>query len=297
MEEWFILALYAAAFATFSTILDKKILYKEHALEYVTTWAIATFFLSAPFFIFKINFNFEIYIWGILILVSIINTAGLIYLAKAFRHLKISVASPLMGFEPVFVVLLSFLFLKEQISSTQGWGLMLIMAGGYLLELKKDKFSLIQPIKDAINSKYIHYGLLSIVFYSFSSVISRFIINTENSSGLNIYTYHVIVRFFVAFFLLILLSVFYDGIQGVKNGIKKMGWLLLPASFLSVAHGLLTLKAFSIPSANAGLVLAVKRISIFFETLIGGELFHDKDLMIKVISSITMIIGAYLMLR
>lgn len=296
MTTWYFLALYAAAFATFSTLIDKKILFKEHALEYAATWAIVTFFISLPLFIFKADFNFSGYFWWIFLIIALLNTGGVIFLTKAFRHLEISVASPLMGFEPVFVVFLSFLFLKENISYTQVWGLVCIMSGGYLLEIRKEKFSLIQPIKEAINSKYIRYALLSILFYSLSSIISRAIINTNSNIGINVYTYTLIVRFFVALFLLILLSILYDGIQGVKNGVKNMGWLLLPASLFSIAHGILTLTAFSLPEANAGLVLAVKRISIFFETLIGGELFHDHNLFLKLLSSVIMIIGIYLMI-
>ena len=290
------LALYAAAFVTFSTLVDKKILYKEHALEYATTWGIATFLFTFILFSFKLDFNFPFYFWFILIFIGILNTAGVIFLTKAFRHLEISIASPLMGFEPGFVVLLAFLFLGESINYMQTWGLVLILSGGYLLEIRKEKFSLLQPIKEAINSKYVHYALLSILFYSVSSVVTRFIIKESNDYGINVYTYTIIVRFFVALFLLILLSLIYDGIQGVKNGIKTMGWLLLPACFFSIAHSFITLIAISIPSANVGLVLAIKRISIFFETLIGGELFHDHNLFLKLLSSLLMIFGAYLII-
>ena len=296
MTEWYFLALYAAVFATFSTLIDKKILYKEHALEYVTTWALITFILVTPFLIFKLNFNFPYYFWLILILISILNTAGIIYLTKAFRHLEISIASPLMSFEPAFVVLLAFLFLNESINYSQTWGLLLILVGGYFLEIRKENFSLIQPIKEAFNSKYIHYGLLAIFLYSISAIISRFIVNTNNAININIYTYFFLIKLFVAINLLVLLSILYDGIQGVKNGIKNMGWLLIPACIFSIIHGFLTLFAFSIPSANVGLVMAIKRISIFFETLIGGELFHDYNLFIKLVSSLIMLFGIYLII-
>ena len=147
-----------------------------------------------------------------------------------------------------------------------------------------------------INSKYVHYGLLAIVCYGISSVISRYILNIESNLGLNIYTYYFIIKFFTAFFLLALLSIMYDGIQGVKNGVKNMGWLLIPAVAFSIFHGFITLYAITIPSVNVGLVMEVKRVSIFFETLIGGELFHDHNLFLKLISSVVMIAGAYLII-
>ena len=296
MIDGYLLALYAAAFATIATLIDKKILFKEHALEYVTTWAIATFIIVTPFLIWKLDFNFPNYFWLVMLLIGILNTTGAIYLTKTFRHLEISVASPLMGFEPAFIVLLAFLFLNETVSYLQMWGLVLILSGGYLLEIRKEKFSLLQPLKEMINSKYIHYGLLAIVCYGTSSVISRYILNPENNLGLNIFTYFFVIKFFTAFFLLALLSILYDGIQGVKNGVKNMGWLLIPAIFFSIFHGFITLYAISLPAVNVGLIMAVKRVSIFFETLIGGELFHDHNLFLKLISSIVMIAGAYLII-
>jgi len=287
-------ALYAAAFATFSTIIHKKLLYKEHALEFITILSISNFIFTLPF-LYKSDFNFSFYVLLIIIFISLINSLGAYYLTKAFRHLEISIASPLMGFEPGFVVLLSFLFLKEGITYSQMWGLILTLIGGYLLEVRWG-FSLLQPIREAIKSKYIHYGLLAILIYSFSAIISRYIVNTNNNFSLNIYTYLILVHFFVSIILFFSLMLKYDGIYGIKNGIKNMGWLLLPSSFFSVAHGFFTLFAISLPEANVGLVLAIKRISIFFETLIGGELFHDPNLFMKVIASVIIILGVYLVI-
>ena len=293
LTEWHILALYAAAFATFSTIIHKKLLYREHALEFITTLAITNALFSSIFLI-KADFTFSPSIWPFLIIISIINSAAVIYLTKAFRHLQISVASPLMGFEPAVLVILAFLFLQETITFNQARGLVLMIIGGYLLEIKREKFSIFQPIKEAVKSKYIHYSLLAIFLYSISATATRYIINPDRGFGINPFTFAFLIHFLVASILLLNLSIKYDGIEGVKKGIKNMGFLLIPASFFSVAHGFLTLLAISIPAANVGLVIAIKRISIFFETLIGGELFHDSNLFIKIIASLIMILGIYL---
>ncbi len=289
------LALYAAAFATFSTIIHKKLLFKEHALEFITTLAIISALFSFGFLI-KSDFAFSPSIWPVLIILAIINTSAVIYLTKAFRHLEISVASPLMGVEPAILVILAFLFLKESISFQQTWGLILTLVGGYLLEIKRENFSIFQPIKEAIKSKYIHYGLLAILLYSISATTTRYIINPERGFGINAYTFAFIMHFLMASILLLILSIKYDGIEGVKNGVKNMGWLLLPASFFSVAAGFLTLIAISIPAANVGLVIVIKRVSIFFETLIGGQLFHDHNLFSKIMASIIIITGIYLVI-
>ncbi len=289
------LALYAAAFATFSTIIHKKLLLKEHALEFLTTLSITTAFLSL-FFLIKADFSFSPSVWPLLILISIIDALGSIYFIKAIRHLEISVAAPLMGFEPAILVILAFLFLRETITFQQTWGLLLTMLGGYLLEIKKENFSFFQPIKDAMKSKYFHYMFLALFLFSISSIFTRYIVNPERNFNLNPYTFAFLIHALVASILLLILSLKYDGIEGVKNGIKSMGWLLIPASFFSIMQGFLTLLAIAVPSANVGLVIVIKRISIFFETLIGGELFHDHNLFYKIIASIIIILGIYLVI-
>jgi len=287
------LALYAAVFATFSTLIHKKILYKEHTLEFVTVTAIFNL-LFASVFLFKADFNFNLNLLFIIFLVSILNSVGTIFLFKAFKHLEISVASPLMGFESAFIVLLAFLFLKEGVAYIQMWGLVLIISGGYLLEIKKGEFNFFQPVRMFLESKYIHYGAFAIILYGISAVVTRYLVNSGGKFAINPYTYAFLIYGFNAIILFIILSVMYDGIQGVKNGIKNIGWLIIPSSLLFIIHGFLGLLAISKPEANVGLVIAIKRISIFFETFIGGELFHDDNLLLKVISSIVMVIGTYL---
>ena len=289
------LALYAAAFATFSTIIHKKLLFHEHALEFVTTLAITNAIFGFGFLI-KSDFAFSPSIWPYIITIAIVNTFAVIYLTKAFKHLEISVASPLMGFEPAVLVIFAFLFLRETITNQQAWGLLLTIFGGYLLEIKREKFDFFQPIKDSIKSKYIHYMFIAILLYSSSSTITRYIINPERNFNLNPYTYAFLINIFMASILLLILSLKFDGIEGVKNGIKNMGWLLLPASFFSIIQGFLTLLAIAVPAANVGLVIVVKRTSIFFETLIGGKLFHEQNLFFKIIASIIIIFGLYLII-
>ncbi len=295
MAEWYMLALYAAVFATFSTIIHKKLLFKEHALEFVTTLAIMNAVFSFPFLL-KADFSFSPTIWPMLIAVVILNSVGIVYLARAFRHLEISVASPLMGFEPAVLVIFAFLFLQEAITFKQAGGLVLTIFGGYLLEIKKENFNLLQPIKDWIKSKYVKYAFFAIFVYSISSTITRYMVNIDRGFNLNPYTYAFLIHTLVASVLFLFLTIKYDGINGVKNGVKSMGWMLIPASFFSTLHGFLTLFAISVPAANVGLVIVIKRTSIFFETLVGGQIFHDSNLLIKSTASIIMLLGIYLII-
>ncbi|MEO8232143.1 MAG: hypothetical protein ABI638_07655, partial [Ignavibacteriota bacterium] len=49
--------------------------------------------------------------------------------------------------------------------------------------------------------------------------------------------------------------------------------------------------------ASVALVLAIKRTSVFWATVIGGKLFNDKDLLKRSLAAVLIIIGAILILR
>jgi len=45
------------------------------------------------------------------------------------------------------------------------------------------------------------------------------------------------------------------------------------------------------------LVLAIKRTSVFWATVIGGKIFNDKDLLKRSIAAVLILVGAILILR
>lgn len=49
--------------------------------------------------------------------------------------------------------------------------------------------------------------------------------------------------------------------------------------------------------ASVALVLAIKRTSVFWATIIGGRIFNDKDLLKRSLAAILIVIGAILILR
>ena len=65
---------------------------------------------------------------------------------------------------------------------------------------------------------------------------------------------------------------------------------MLPISLLTVTSRMLYI--ISVQGATLALALAVKRTSTLFTTVVGGELFHEKNLRRKVIAASVIILGA-----
>lgn len=293
---WYLLGLGAALFAAFSSVTEKKTLFKEHAMEFSTVFAVFMLIISLPL-AFIADFNIPGAYWIILALLGIIDAIAFLLMAKAIRHMELSEASPLMTFGPAFVALFAYAFLREALTAQHFTGMALVVLGAYALEFKpttKGKINLLQPLRAMAASKYIHYIFLSLILYTVSSVIARFLLNADNPGHIEKYAFLFILHLFIALASIIFIYVFHDGFKGIEHGMRSAGkWIFLTAIFLLGSRILLTI-AFTIPSAQVALTLSLKRLSSLFSTLLGGGIFKDHHISNKLIACLIMVIGAVL---
>ena len=75
--------------------------------------------------------------------------------------------------------------------------------------------------------------------------------------------------------------------------IAKMEWkLILLVAVLTTGYRIMQSQAAAL--AAIGLVIAIKRSSALFTTIVGGEIFRERDLIRKTIACSIMIGGVYL---
>src|SRR3989344_3004091 len=141
--EWYYLVTLAAFFISFVPILRKNILIKEHATEYATTLYLFVSLMLLPSIV-KVDWNAGWLVWILMYLKAILLTFAIILSNRAARHMEVSTVEPLRNFSVIFVLMMSFLFLGERINGIQGIGIILVLLGSYIIEVKKTsmKFSL-----------------------------------------------------------------------------------------------------------------------------------------------------------
>ena len=131
--QWYTYALAGAFLLALADVWTKKLLFKEHALEFLACRAVYTLLLL----IIAFPLVPEIPSGKVLLLVYFVSLSITVYLwveAKALRHLDISVMEPLYNVSPFFLLIFAFLFLGERISPVQGLGVVLLIVGAYVLE-------------------------------------------------------------------------------------------------------------------------------------------------------------------
>jgi len=286
---WYVLALICAFLSSISTLINKKVLIKEHAMEFAAVFAVFNLIIS--FSIIKyVQFSIPTNLLFLIFISAFVGTFATLYLLKAMRHMEISSAIPLTNLSPAVLAVLSFFILKEAISIKQVGAMCLIIIGAYILEVDHKISNLKEPLIKIWRSKYIHYIFLSVLLYSIASIIERYVL----THGISPYTYIFVVQIFITINFFFLISAFHDGLQGVKRGLKKnWKWILL-LSIITLVDRISLFNAFAL--AFVPLVISIKRLNTLFVTIIGGELFHEKRLALKISACIITLAGAILII-
>ena len=90
---WVALAFVAAIATSIGALIEKKTLFKEHAMEFTAVFSIFVMILSLPLF-FLVDFSrLDLFSVGILFVMSIFDTIGFLLIAKSIRHMEISAVS------------------------------------------------------------------------------------------------------------------------------------------------------------------------------------------------------------
>jgi drug/metabolite transporter (DMT)-like permease len=282
---WYILPLVSAILISIATIIEKKVLTKEHASEFSTVFAMFNAVLCVPFIFFADFSNLTIGRVLVIYFASLLGTLSFLLTAKSTRHMEVSASSPWMILAPAVAAILAFIFLGEKLSAIQVIGMIHMIVGLYILQSHRHS-SIWDPLREIYASKYIHFILFSLLLYSICALIDRTLLSKYN---VDFMAYMFIAHMFIAINFFIISYVVYGGTKEINHGIKTYGWLILLLSIITVTHRTSTILAIS--TTALGLVLPIKRLSALFITIIGGELFHEKNLTRKIIACLIMLAG------
>lgn len=283
--NWLIYALIGTLATSLAFLVEKKSLIKDHPLQFVTILSIFSVILSI-FFYSQVNLNFPKSLLWVIYLNSIGWCFAGWYLAKAIRHTQLSSTTPLLNLTPAIIAILAFIFLRDVITTKQIFGISLLIVGTYILETHNKK-NLFAPFKSLIKSKYSKYILSSIMIAAITAVLDKYILNFMTS-----FTYIFIIQIFMLINFLILMCYFQGGLKPIKIGLKNAGFWIFLLAVLTVSKRILIVEAISL--THVSLVVAIVHLSTLFTVILGGQIFHEKNLKRKIIASLIMLAGVYL---
>ena len=276
---WFISSIASALSDSFKLLTIKEKVDKKYN-EFFIAFVVA-FFISLVSLVLVLIFESEIftlnssYLIALAIVVSI-NLFTLVLTTKANNYSDLSTLAPLYSFSPLFVIVTSFLILGETISWIGGLGILLIVAGAFIVNAKNEK-SYFKKINLDLGQIMI---ILSTILWSFSSVYFKVGMQQVSTFG-----FMFAVYFLISLFLFIVLL-----IKNIK--IKENFKNILSVGTTSALTSIFQWYAVSIgPTAY---VLAIKRASSIFSVIWGKLFLKEKHFGYRVTGALVIFIGVVL---
>lgn len=287
--SWVLYAFLAAALTGTAALLEKKSLNHEHAASFVASLSLATLVISLVIFLPTSNFSVVTpAIFSLIGLGSIFGASSFLLISKAMRHMEVSTVSPLLVAEPGMVAILALLMLGEKLTSLQIVGVIILIIGTFILEIFASR-EFKGTLKSFFSSPHVRYIFLAMLIYSLTSILDRLVLSRL---GLNTQTYLIIIHSFFSAFFVTVVIVKYGGLNDIAKAFKNQGLSILLIAVITVLYRFFQMQAVAL--ASVGLVVAIKRTSALFATIIGGELWHEHNLVKKIFACIMMVLGAIL---
>lgn len=194
-------------------------------------------------------------------------TAFFLYM-RAIQASPLSLAIPFLSFTPVFLILTGRLILGEELSARGIWGIISVVLGSYVLNLRECKNGFLGPFWAIKREKGSWLMLIVAFLYALTSAMGKKAIQ------------HSSVIFFGPFYFLMLGLIVPGGLlvtgKATWQGLKKVFYPGLCIGILMVIMVLSHMAAIS--RVEAAYMIAVKRTGILFSVLYGAFLFKEENI-------------------
>lgn len=284
---WFILSISGAILGAVFYILNKHFLKKIN--EYVLG---AGVFLTSFFVLFivslikgipSLNFTF-LYA---AVITALLNAAANILMFKALKTSDASLVLPILSFTPVFLILTSLIILKELPTRTGVFGIILIVAGSYILNFESLKFKkILYPFKKLFSERGLIYMFIVAFFFSITANYDKLaVINSDPIFG-------TAIIFLFTSIPLIIISIVKK--QGFFKSYKANFSKFLMAGSTVALSDFVVFTAFTLQIVSY--VVAIKRTSALFSVVLGVLIFKEKNITKRFLGAFIMVLGAVLIL-
>jgi drug/metabolite transporter (DMT)-like permease len=286
--SWFLLALISALFSAAASIGEKKSLFTEQALVFCVILSFFNVICSIPL-IFLSDVGGDAGPGQVALFIkSVLNVCAFFCVMQAIKRLELSYALPLLVLTPGLVALAAWMFLAEDLNGHQIAGLILLMAGAFLLELRR-RIGFLDIFTTVVRSPGRGYILAALLIFTITSVLDKAILKQWSVEPVSFVIFSHLYSLVVFGFVFLLSR---NDTATLMISLKRSGRLIFLIAICTVIYRYTQISAVKI--APVALVLAVKRFSVIFGVVLGGRLFSEASLARKSFAAALMLIGAYL---
>ena len=278
---WLILGIFTAFFEALKDVFGKQNLKKSD--EYVVAWSLSFFsvIFLIPWVIHTgipaLNSQF----WVALLIGGSINAVTALLYIKAIKVSDLSLTVPLVALTPLFMLLTSPLIVGEYPSFFDYIGILLIVIGSYLLNIKDKSQGYLAPFKALLNEPGPKLMLIVAFLWSITSNFDK--IGVQNSSPI-----FWLFSIFGTISILLLPVLLYKTPNPSRKILKQLP-MLAAMGFFNAIGVLCQMQALTLTLVVQ--VIAIKRTSVLMGVLFGHFIFKEKDIQQRLLGAGIMILG------
>lgn len=287
---WVGLILVYGIFKGLREALKKKAMVTNSVIEVLVFYTLFAFLMIIPFShnVFAISYRYHI---AILIKSSIIFVAWLCAL-NSIKRLPLSVYSVMDMARVIFSILLGVLLLGESIGILQGIGMVLVIAGITLVNLKSKQTPTERP-----NKLVIVLVLISCLLNSVSGIMDKWLLSTQG--GRWFLGDEIITSSQLQFWYMLYLTLFYVAyalIKREKINVKKCvtcPWIWILSLLFVVADRALFV-ANSSPDSTVVVMTLIKQSSVLVTIAMGKIMYKEQHILYRILCAALIIAGIVL---
>ena len=284
---WVGLILVYGIFKGLREALKKKAMGTNSVIEVLVFYTLFAFLMIIPFShnVFAISYRYHI---AILIKSSIIFVAWLCAL-NSIKRLPLSVYSVMDMARVIFSILLGVLLLGESVGILQGIGMVLVIAGITLVNLKSKQTPTERP-----NKLVIVLVLISCLLNSVSGIMDKWLLSTQG--GRWFLGDEIITSSQLQFWYMLYLTLFYVAyalIKREKINVKKCitcPWIWILSLLFVVADRALFVANAS-PDSTVVVMTLIKQSSVLVTIAMGKIMYKEQHILYRILCAALIIAG------
>ena len=286
--SWLGFGLISAFFSALAAITQKKVLRVNSALHFTAVLSIFNLLLLIPIPIFFPLTSIGSVTLLVIVIKSVLSGAAFLMVMQGIKRAEITSALPLLILTPGVVALLAFVFLGESLSSYDLAGIALLVIGTALLQYRSRDVVALIHLK---NRRGIFFIVIALMLFSLTAVLDRAILNNYKVPAVDFWFYQHIIL--CLFFNLVAIGIKREVKQLLLVGKRAWRLILLISVFTLIYRYtfILTVKA----APAVALALSLKRVSVLFVIVLGGNYFKEKSLVKKTVGTLILLTGAWLL--
>ncbi|MEG4853878.1 EamA family transporter [Microcoleus sp. B5-D4] len=278
---WLILGLLTAFFEAVKDVFGKQNLKKSD--EYVVAWSLS--FFSVIFLIPWVLYTgippLNSHFWLALLIGGSINAVTSLLYIKAIKVSDLSLTLPLVALTPLFMLVTSPLIVGEYPKIFDYIGILLIVLGSYLLNIKEKSKGYLAPFKALLDEPGPKLMLIVALLWSIASNFDK--IGVTNSSPI-----FWLFSLFGTISVLLLPVLLHKTPNPGRKILKQLPMLAAMGSFNAIGV-LFQMQALTLTFVVQ--VIAIKRTSVLMGVLFGHLIFKEKDIQQRLLGAGIMILG------